>query len=402
MSGGQNEARQVFGNNRVFCGGRFVSGPDVRSSFISVVMIVLPSCLWHAEVGEFWSARHESMSMGAVAICLQVLSTVMLFATAFSDPGIMPRQQAYDSAFDMATKKHRQKQPPRYHDTMIRGVPFRLKYCVTCHIYRPPRCTHCAVCENCIERFDHHCPWLGNCIGKRNYWLFFCFVLSTACLNVYVLATSLAQIVRLAEEIIAVEAVSTCAALVNVIFEAPIAIILVVYSIAIVWFTCGLCFYHVYLVSTNQTTYEQIKGAYSGQANPFHRGILGNFKDVLCSRVRPRYFDASTGELRRSGPPAPMAPLIEPPPLAPLASGQATATAPFTSPCTADAKGVQEVRPREENEVPGQSGGMTKEDGAVQDARIVKPVSPSGILLQTHPDVQGEVPAPPVTYRAGL
>ena len=40
------------------------------------------------------------------------------------------------------------------------------------------RAMHCMDCRVCIEEYDHHCPWTGKCIGKRNVryfyaWLFF-------------------------------------------------------------------------------------------------------------------------------------------------------------------------------------------------------------------------------------
>lgn len=50
--------------------------------------------------------------------------------------------------------------------------------CPDCLVLRTPRSRHCAICNRCVERFDHHCPWLNNCVGIRNHNSFIIFLVS--------------------------------------------------------------------------------------------------------------------------------------------------------------------------------------------------------------------------------
>ncbi len=80
------------------------------------------------------------------------------------------------------------------------GFIWRYKICDSCFILKPLRSSHCPDCNNCVERFDHHCPWIGTCVAKRNYRYFYKFVLCLNILMFYLVAFSIAHIVIFVED----------------------------------------------------------------------------------------------------------------------------------------------------------------------------------------------------------
>ncbi|KAL1406928.1 palmitoyltransferase akr1 [Vanrija albida] len=129
--------------------------------------IITGSLLW---VFYTWATRLVRGAPGHLFSQLTFFVSFVGCAASFykaitTDPGYVPKPEndgETKEQIDLLTDEGR-----------LNGTNF----CIFCMVRKPLRSKHCRSCDRCVGRFDHHCPWIWNCVGYKNHRFFLLFVL---------------------------------------------------------------------------------------------------------------------------------------------------------------------------------------------------------------------------------
>lgn len=163
----------------------FVNGIILWSYFTYVIVL----CVYHVknplERGLYLGFFHPIFVMFMVSYWKAILST----------PGYVP-SQFYLSSQDLENYNS-SGNPQDVLNELVKELPVitrsdnnEVRFCKICTIIKPDRSHHCSECKRCILKMDHHCPWINNCVGWKNYKLFLLFLWYTILYTMFIVFTS--------------------------------------------------------------------------------------------------------------------------------------------------------------------------------------------------------------------
>ncbi|XP_065829902.1 palmitoyltransferase ZDHHC12-B-like isoform X2 [Oscarella lobularis] len=250
--------------------GCFSDGFAVRTFHCVLTLLIFGSLL--VQDTELNRALQEKRYRAPAAMLLLVLlSIAFYFISSNMNPGFVTRDDAKIEGYRALVQSNREKSSPS-----SQSFAYSPQLCDICLVVQPVRAKHCLDCNRCVRRYDHHCPWIANCVGERNHRYYVIFLIVESVLVCWALKI-------------------TCSAVVQRDTWSQWVYTNFIYTLDILVLLCGalsvllLVICHVYLIATGLTTWEFVKHtrisylkAYSECESPFDEGVISNFVTFFC------------------------------------------------------------------------------------------------------------------------
>ena len=261
---------KIYGLNKIICNNKILMGEAYYSMLLTFFLYSLPyilSIIFFTKFGPLES--YQNIIYILISSILYIIHIYSMLKGGCTDPGILPRQNK-DAYYDTnrLNMKYR-----------ILGHIHRVNYCYSCYLFRPPRTSHCALCDNCVERFDHHCIWLGNCVGKNNYKYFYGLLSS---LNINAIFQIIFCVFSLNLEIKSKNKED-----INYIFIIIMGCLILYNLLFLILFIGKLFVLHTYLIFKGITFYEYSKDklkSYPEGVNPYNKYKFFSNKNILFTK----------------------------------------------------------------------------------------------------------------------
>lgn len=264
-----------------------MTGPKPGGLFLTLLLATAPFGIWMAWIGVSNETPLWTPIVGSV---LLALSLFFLLRCALTDPGVIPRCPAPPPDVLPA---------PPAHQLDFDGSD--LKYCDTCHLFRPPRAKHCRFDDNCCLQFDHFCFWTASSIGLRNYRHFIGFLVAVTAFGAFIAATTGVDVQRRAADMAHQHGQTSATAwrdfATDVIAERPAPFCAGVFAACTALSVAVLLFFHIHLLRLGETTNESVRGVFARRVNPYTKGFWANARAALWDPVPPSQLSFLTQEV---------------------------------------------------------------------------------------------------------
>ncbi|KAL0216630.1 hypothetical protein P9112_008814 [Eukaryota sp. TZLM1-RC] len=227
----------------VFYNRSVVVGPEWMFLLITILIITTPPVISFV--------FDSTLLIGIFPIFTILIAVFLAFAlffllcTAFADPGFIPPDCSHKEDLvsnDSWSVLHR----PSIVRASFPGQSdvFVSRLCNKCQIFKPPGVHHCSTCDCCTRHFDHHCSWIGTCVGERNYGVFLWFITTLSVLFLLIAVSGYLSVFYVAGSI----------------SDAPISFANAVFATLVFSFPFFLLLFHLQLLSHGLSTIDHIKG----------------------------------------------------------------------------------------------------------------------------------------------